>query len=1268
MRMVVLFLLVGLALADPVTDAADQVLAATDLKQLASRDKPDPWLVVDELCRRGEFDKAEAFAKTAPRTDTEKLPAYVAAQRERPTDPGARKAIVVANRAFGARDPKAALAALESVKPTAGCVTSVRLLHGRGLALRALRRSRAATETFAKAGALARDLGWWARARVVFEAAGFVANDSSDWDSALRYWSAGLAIEQRRGDRIGIALALGNIGGIHHARGQYSKALETQQRALEINREIGYRPGIAANLVNIGTAYDCLGQQAKALEILQRAVKMMRELGNRGGAATALGNIGVIYSDRGQYSKALETQRQALEAKQKVGDHAGAAATVCCIGTIRQSLGDHAGALETYQRALEMYQQAGNRAGVALTLSNIGVIHTVLGRYSTALGFHRRALKMQREIGDRARVSTTLNRIGTIQRRVGQYAEALEAQQRALEIMREVGDRTGVAEVLNEIGTIHYSLGQYAKALEIWHRVLKLVQASGNRGSVAKTLVNIATIHACLGRHAKALGIEQRALEIMRETTGDRWNFATALGNVGLTLHSLGRYAEALDAQQRALKIMQEIGDRAGIARNLGNIGNIHLALRQLDAGRKHYEPALALARELGVSEVQRWATNLGCTLTLLDRPADAVPLFEEAIAASEAQRDAARGLSEGTRAGFFRAIQISNPYRGLAFAHLKLGHPSAALEALERGRARGVLDLLARSSFDPLAEAERRAKEQDDEERLAAVAKARADLAGAERDIRAYTYSLSKKQVPANRSALNAKLKQARALRSEVLDRRSRLVRDLVPVAKPASLASIQGALKPKERMLFYCVDERGSFLFVVPPAGKKVRAWVLFWPDRTPVLSRDLENAVRSHVAAMRTAGRAARGMKPVEGAAQGDPDAGARLAAALLPQEARDELEGLDRVYLVPHRILHRLPFEALPGVQLPPTVYGHSASVFLWCRRRRTAQRAGAQRYQVVALGDPVFSRGKTEAQPPESGVLVVSGAPGLLTGDVLLTYDGHALADANSLRAEVRRVEDEAEEQGRRTIKLRIWRAGREVEVTVQPGPLGIQVAREPPRKAWPKLREQSLLTLQRSASVDSFGDLPRLPGTRREVESIRKALGDKVAVLLGEDATKANLFALAPQGRFLHLATHQLVDETERRGYSRLALTRPHIATPGDDGFLSLFELLGSWRDRLSACELVVLSACETLKGPMQKDEGPYAMPLGFLYAGAPAVIGSLWRVDDASTAELFADFYKRLAAGKPKLEAFTEARNALRKKYPQPYFWAPFIYIGDPR
>ena len=61
-------------------------------------------------------------------------------------------------------------------------------------------------------------------------------------------------------------------------------------------------------------------------------------------------------------------------------------------------------------------------------------------------------------------------------------------------------------------------------------------------------------------------------------------------------------------------------------------------------------------------------------------------------------------------------------------------------------------------------------------------------------------------------------------------------------------------------------------------------------------------------------------------------------------------------------------------------------------------------------------------------------------------------------------------------------------------------------------------------------------------------------------------------------------------------------------------------------------------------------------------------MISSLWAVDDASTAELMADFYRRLASGETdRLAAFTAARKALREKHPEPFYWAPFLYIGSP-
>jgi CHAT domain-containing protein len=326
-----------------------------------------------------------------------------------------------------------------------------------------------------------------------------------------------------------------------------------------------------------------------------------------------------------------------------------------------------------------------------------------------------------------------------------------------------------------------------------------------------------------------------------------------------------------------------------------------------------------------------------------------------------------------------------------------------------------------------------------------------------------------------------------------------------------------------------------------------------------------------------------------------------------------------------------------------------------------------------------VGDPVF---RPEVEPPATGILVTRVVPegqashlGIRAGDVLLAYNGKELADFQAL-ATARSAVDAAVQDGSRKpegIALAMWRAGERKEITVEAGKLGVDVAQAAMPEAWRRFQQGdpalARAALERTAELSRYGELKPLPGTRREAEAIAEALkGMQVRLLLGEGATHPAVLEAAPKARYLHFATHGLADETETASYSSLALTLPRVATAEDDGFLSLEDLFSRWRGKLRMCELVVLSACETQKGKIQKDEAVQALPVGFLFAGAPTVIATLWRVDDASAAELMGDFYRRLASGKGKLEAFTEARKALRKRHPDPYHWAPYVYIGDPR
>jgi CHAT domain-containing protein len=113
------------------------------------------------------------------------------------------------------------------------------------------------------------------------------------------------------------------------------------------------------------------------------------------------------------------------------------------------------------------------------------------------------------------------------------------------------------------------------------------------------------------------------------------------------------------------------------------------------------------------------------------------------------------------------------------------------------------------------------------------------------------------------------------------------------------------------------------------------------------------------------------------------------------------------------------------------------------------------------------------------------------------------------------------------------------------------------------------------------------------------------------------------------------------------------------------DGFLRLHEI---YNLSLGA-DLVVLSACQTALGKEIKGEGLVSLTRGFMYAGAPRVVASLWKVDDEATAELMKRFYRgMLKEGLRPAAALRAAQMAMRqqKRWRSPRFWAGFILQGE--
>lgn len=116
---------------------------------------------------------------------------------------------------------------------------------------------------------------------------------------------------------------------------------------------------------------------------------------------------------------------------------------------------------------------------------------------------------------------------------------------------------------------------------------------------------------------------------------------------------------------------------------------------------------------------------------------------------------------------------------------------------------------------------------------------------------------------------------------------------------------------------------------------------------------------------------------------------------------------------------------------------------------------------------------------------------------------------------------------------------------------------------------------------------------------------------------------------------------------------------RPVI--PGkEDGILTAYEIA---HIDLGSTDLLVLSACETALGDLQRNEGVIGLQRASKMAGVKQLIVSLWRVPDKLTAELMTLFYHNWLSGQSTRDALRSAQLNMRKKYP-PYFWAAFVLV----
>ena len=801
---------------------------------------------------------------------------------------------------------------------------------------------------------------------------------------------------------------------------------------------------------------------------------------------------------------------------------------------------------------------------------------------------------------------------------------AIEKYKQALSDWQVLADRRMAAYSLHEMGFIYGDLGEYQKALDSYTQAREIYEAMGDLWGQGGVLNNIGWVYGTLGEHQKALDFYARSLEASHATRLPQ-DDSRLLSNIGAEHASLGEYQKALDIHLQLLAVRQARNDSRGQAITLNNIANCYEHLGEKQKALDYY--GKALTRMPAVGDAFYTATtlnNIGALYRDLGEHQKALDYLNQALLLRRTVGD-----RSGEAATLAAIARLQRDRGDLVEALKSIG---AALTAVETLRTNVASQQLRASFFASVARYrefnidllmrlhKQRPSEGFDAAAFEASEKGRA---------RSLLELLAEGSVEIRQGVDSVLLERERSLGQTISDKAEQQMRLLSGkhTEEQATAASKElDALTTEYEQIQGRIRETSpryaALTRPVPLGLKEIQQRVL---DVETLLLEYSLGEERSFLWAVTPTSIKSFELpkrKEIEGAAR-------RVYELLIARNQSIPSETLQQR-------LHRL--------EQSDAEYPKAAAVLSQMLLGPVASDLKDKRLLIVSEGILQY--------------VPFAGLP------VPLAADSHPLVVDN----EIVNLPSASVVAGLRQETAGRNPAGKIIAVLADP-----VFSSDDPRVLSSKKRpvdtveETSVAQdAKRSAAEAGLGDLKRLRFSRQEADEIMRLVADEKKLEAVDFAASRRLATGAELGqyRIVHFATHGLINN-EHPELSGVVLSLVDEQGHPQNGFLRLYDL---YNLKLLA-DLVVLSACRTALGKEIKGEGLVGLTRGFMYAGAPRVVASLWQIDDRAAAELMKRFYQNmLGQGLRAAAALRAAQISMQsdKRWRGPHYWAAFTIQGE--
>ena len=1061
-----------------------------------------------------------------------------------------------------------------------------------------------------------------------------------EYPKALEYAQKLLPICEALNDRECKGAAFSSLSIIYDQIGQYQKAIDYYQQIPSLFPDTPELTPIT--LRSIGQTYSQnLGQNQKGLDYYKQALSFWRAKGDVVKQAEIFDYIAFFYLNLGESQKAIESLKQAnaldpefKRDRSNVDLNYRALSILSCsdqIATLQrppspepstnvsnspESASEPAtNKFENFQKSVQKYRkQEMIREEAAFLNMLAGLEYARLGQYPQALDTYQQELKLQQFMGAKPQEARVLEDIADILNDQGKKQEAINTLNQSLEIRRQLNIRPDEADTLSTLGRIYLSLGAYDSSLDTYRKALSIFQVMGNRSGEISTLQDMATVYKKSKNYPEALKLYQQAF-LIAETTGNCTEAARSKFRISQVYLDTGNDQQAITRSNEALAIAEKIDWIEGRFATQAQINNV---LAKAKMKQENYPEALEYAQKAqSLAQQSQYRTLEAAMFTTLAEVYIALKQPQKAIQTYRDQLALYQTLSWQP--------EKSQTLYDLAKLERKEGDLKAALSSISE--AIDIIENIRQEIVNPELKTSFFATKQD--------------YYALKIDILMDLHQQDPTQGYNAQAFDTSERSRARTL-LELLNESNADIRQGVD----PKLLDQENALKDKTTAL----EKQWSELINKNPTDQQK---AFFQQERKNLLAQ--YQTIQDTIRAKSPKYAALKYPQPLTLAQVQqqilDPD------TALLQYSLGEEKSylwiitknGFTSHILPAQKEIEIAARELLNAIQYSKDDTANISQAANQLSQLILTPVAKLKQKRLVIVPDGVLS------YVPFS-TLALNNQPLINQHELVNLPSSSSLA--------LIRQETQNRKPAPKTLAILadpIFSADDQRIKVPQKRPIS---------PANPDLNQLALnratKTLKKSRAVGNNNQFTQLPGTRQEAQAILALIPKTETTAAFDDQANLNL-AINPQlsqYRILHLATHGVFNG-EDPADSGIILSLVDAKGTPINGFLRLNEIFNL---NLPA-ELVVLSACETGLGQEIKGEGLVGLTRGFMYAGTPRVLVSLWQVDDQATAELMTRFYKLILEKKlPPAQALREAQLQMQTEteWKSPYYWSAFILQGE--